>query len=292
MWVVRPLGLVLPGLLAACAEPEPCAERDSCLPADEEMGTETGFRPDTAHETGETADLPHSGETAETGDTSAPPCDRSGVLIYGPTDMAGATLLEDAGYTVTVWDADAWGAATPEDFARFALIVVGEQSCDGPDTMGELDALVATGHIWGPVVDGRVLIAGLDLQCHITDFEHTGGGDETVPPLLWDNAVSWLSEVCATSAMFATAWGRRGGDHLDVFGDITEIGRRGDTVEILEPDHALFAGVASGGLDGWGSTYHSVYPAWPDSFTVLASSVEGDPVILARGELAEEATSP
>lgn len=231
----------------------------------------------------DSVDSAHTGDSAHSGDTSEPaPCERTGVLIYGPTDMAGSTLIEAMGLDVTVWDADQWTAATTEDFATFALIVVGEQSCNGPDTHGELIPLSDTRPAWGPAIDGRVMISGLDLECHITDWEEIATGDETVPPVLYHNAVSWLSETCATNAMFATDWGRRDGEHLTVFGPIDEEPQRGDFVNILAPDHPLFAGIASDGLNNWASTFHTVFLTWPDSFEAVATSDEDAGVILLR----------
>lgn len=212
-------------------------------------------------------------------------CDRSGVLIYGPTDLAGEALLAPMGLEITVWDAATWTAASSEDFAAFSLLIVGEQSCDGPDLHGELQPLIDTVETWTPAVDGRVLVSGFDLQCHITDFEHHMGGDEAVPPLLWTNAISWLTEGCATSVMFATDWGRREGAQLAGFGDFELIGRRGDAVTIRDPQHPLFAGIAPDGLDNWGSSFHSALISAPSDFDVVATGPSEVGVIVLRDAL-------
>ena len=228
-----------------------------------------------------------SGDSGDSGDTGPAPCDRSGALVYGLTDMVGSSLLEELGLEVTVWDADQWTSATVEDFAAFRLIIVGEQSCDGPDLHGELMPLLDSRAVWGAAIDGRVMASGIDLECHTSDWDAAAIGDPTAPRQVFDNAVGWLTEACATNALFATDWGRRHGEHLDVFGGWDVISERGDHVDILTPSHPLFDGVASDGLNDWASTFHSAFRVWPSSFEIVASNLDDEAIIALRDPLAE-----
>ena len=97
----------------------------------------------------------------------------------------------------------------------------------------------------------------------------------------------WLDEPCRTSAMFATTWGRYAAEHLAVFGAWEEVPERGDYVEILEPDHPLFDGIAAGGLNNWASTFHTRFRAWPPEFEMVASDDAADAIIVLRESLGE-----
>ena len=227
---------------------------------------------------GETTDGGGQGD----GGGATDPCARAGVLVYGPTDLAGAEMLGAAGFEVTVWSAEQWSAASTADFAHFALVVVGEQSCDGPDPHGEFDALQNSQAAWGPAIEGRVMLSGLDIQCHSADWETTATGDPSVPPKLFANAVAWLTDGCGTAMMVDTGWGRREGDHIAVLGYFEEVSQRGDKVTIEEADHPLFDGIAATGLDNWGSTFHSLYTAWPDDYRSVATGNGGAGVVLLR----------
>lgn len=206
----------------------------------------------------------------------------SSVLVYGPTDHAEEQLLTTLGYTVEVWDAKKWAGATNGDFSPFDLLVVDAQSCNGPDRNGELEVLTETQETWGPAMDGRVLVSGLDLACHIVDWQLQRNADVTAPPTLHDNAMVWLTEGAGTGGYFATDWGRRKAAHLQVLGPWVEVERRGSTVHILEPEHPLFRGIAAKGLNNWRATYHTYFTTWPEDFQVLAKGAEGYPVILVR----------
>ena len=227
----------------------------------------------------QTAELPvPTVSETETEDTEVAPT----ALVYGPTHHAAYDLLEDLGFEVTLWRAEEWMAASTEDFAAFSLIVVDSQTCMGPDENGELQWLEDSQDAWGPALTGRVLVSGLDLSCHIVDWEPYEGGDETVPPQLFDNTMQWLAAGGGTAAYFATDWGRRELAHLEVLGTWAEEGLRGDIVTVVEPEHPVFDGIASDGLDHWGATYHTQFTVHPDDFASLADGADGYSMMLAR----------
>jgi hypothetical protein len=269
----EPLLMPMMGLLLGCRSPSTTGSA-----AVDSRGGDDGIAGEDGGDDGGGA--PDSGGT--TGDSGDLPCDREGALVYGPTEMAGASLLADLGMEVTVWTAEEWSAAATADFQRFDLIVVGEQSCAGPDVNGELGALVESQDAWGPAIDGRVMASGLDLQCHSSQWEDTATGDSAVPLLLHENSVRWLTAACGTAAMFATDWGRREADHLETLGAFAEVPERGDFVTIEEPEHDLFAGVAEDGLNNWASTFHTMFMAWPDDFHTVATGNDQNGVILLR----------
>ncbi len=167
------------------------------------------------------------------------------MLVYGPTDLASTELIASYGHDVTVWDDDTWRAATAADFAAFELIEIGEQSCSGPGQEGELDALVDTAEVWNAVIDGRAVVSGIDVACHITDWVETAEGDASYPPRLHANTVSWLMEGCGTALSVSTDWGQRNLDHVDGTEAWSSVPQRGVAVQ-----ECLFVSPRGGYLSG------------------------------------------
>ncbi|MBZ0090585.1 MAG: hypothetical protein K8H90_09430, partial [Thermoanaerobaculia bacterium] len=84
----------------------------------------------------------------------------------GPTVVNEATIATDHGHNVTVVDEATWSGMTPEQFAAYDAIVIGDAGCDFSD--GEdLAAVDANKSVWSPVVTGNVAMNTFDAFYHI-----------------------------------------------------------------------------------------------------------------------------
>ncbi len=84
------------------------------------------------------------------------------VLILASTVTGGESSPEAAavrkfGYQVKLVNDTEWAGMTAAQFANYRAIVLGDASCA---SLSAVSAAVANRHVWGPVVNGNVLIAG------------------------------------------------------------------------------------------------------------------------------------
>jgi hypothetical protein len=84
------------------------------------------------------------------------------VLILASTVTGGdnspeAVAVRNLGYTPKVVGATQWAGMTAEKFSTYRAIVLGDASCASADAVS---AAVANRHVWGPMVNGNILIAG------------------------------------------------------------------------------------------------------------------------------------
>jgi hypothetical protein len=90
------------------------------------------------------------------------------VLILGPTVSGGTSSVEatkamDLGLTVEVVDDAGWAAKTSADFSTYRALILGDPTCSG---LGPQQAAQNTVALWGPVVDGNVIMIGTDEKFH------------------------------------------------------------------------------------------------------------------------------
>ncbi len=94
------------------------------------------------------------------------------VLILAATVTGGSNSVEavaarSLGYTVEVVSDSAWAAKSSADFAGYRAIILGDATCGG--SLGLISAASKSRGIWGPVVDGNVIIVGTDPVYHFKD---------------------------------------------------------------------------------------------------------------------------
>ena len=77
--------------------------------------------------------------------------------VTGGTDSPEAAAVRKFGYQVKVVNNTEWAAMTADQFATYRAIVLGDASCASLDAVS---AAVANRGVWGPVVNGNILIAG------------------------------------------------------------------------------------------------------------------------------------
>ena len=90
------------------------------------------------------------------------------VLILAPTVTGGASSREAQaatalGYTVEVVDNAGWAAKTQAEFGTYRALILGDATCTN---VGVITAAVANKDVWGPVVNGNVIIIGTDPVFH------------------------------------------------------------------------------------------------------------------------------
>jgi hypothetical protein len=107
---------------------------------------------------------------------ATPPTDS--VLILSTTVSGGMSSKEaqtaiDLGFGVDLVDATEWAAMTSSEFASYRAIILGDPDCGYPDTiLAEIDA---TTNVWGPMIDGNVMIVGTDPVLHSKDLVTENG---------------------------------------------------------------------------------------------------------------------
>jgi hypothetical protein len=117
------------------------------------------------------------------------------VLILDTTvtngaSSAEATAVSALGLTPVVVSASAWSAMSASDFAGYRGIVLGDDTCD----YGDAGAAIGNKLVWGPVVDGNVLLVGTDPVFHAGQ-----GGSE-----LTTKGIAFAFAEPGTTGLYAT----------------------------------------------------------------------------------------
>ncbi|HYH98497.1 MAG TPA: hypothetical protein VD972_21270, partial [Hyalangium sp.] len=77
--------------------------------------------------------------------------------VVGGTDSVEAAAARRLGLGVTVATDAQWAAMTAADFATYRVIILGDAHCASLDVAS---AALANRHVWGPVINGNMLVAG------------------------------------------------------------------------------------------------------------------------------------
>jgi hypothetical protein len=85
--------------------------------------------------------------------------------VVGAESSVEALAAKALGYTVELATADAWRKKTSADFATYRAIIMGDPNCTYYSPMPLAEA-VKNRNVWGPVVDGNVIIIGTDPVAH------------------------------------------------------------------------------------------------------------------------------
>jgi len=222
------------------------------------------------------------------------------VLVLSDMVTGGTTSIEAQraianGYTVDLVDSATWGSMTAGEFDDYAALIIGDPSCT--TDAARLAGPEATADVWGPVVDGNVIVIGTDPVLH------AGTGDAT--KLVQQGIDFALDEPGTTGAYLdlSCVYHHAGSNVpvpvLDGLGSFTAIGATGlpglNDVHITAT-HPALDGITDAGLSNWGNSVHNGFNTWPDGFEVLAMARDpqgsfvsadaqrGYPYILARGE--------
>jgi hypothetical protein len=218
------------------------------------------------------------------------------VLILETTVAGGLSSREaqaatNLGFEVDLVDEETWAGMTQEQFDGYRAIILGDPACGYPDAI--LATPAANASVWGPVVDGNVMIAGNDPEAH-------GKGEVS------DNGVALAtSEAGKTGAYISLSCYYHGVssgtaipvlDHLSSFGSFTATGEFDcfDSVHVVA-DHPALTGLTDEYLSSWGCSVHEAFSSWPADFVVLAIATTGGaytasdgtvgtPYIVARGD--------
>ena len=87
-----------------------------------------------------------------------------GASVTGGSNSVEAVAARSLGYTVEVVSDAAWAAKSSADFAGYRAIILGDATCAG--SLGVISAASKSRGVWGPVVDGNVIIMGTDPVYH------------------------------------------------------------------------------------------------------------------------------
>ena len=228
----------------------------------------------------------------------------SGAAMTGSVVVLSTTLSDGAtgpevteatalGLTVDVKTPTQWAAMTAADFAAYRAIILADPHCSSNAAL--IDAAVANKNVWGPVVNGDVIIIGADPSFHY------GGAGATA--LVAKGIALAAGQAGMTGAYITLSCYYYNSaaktpvpmlDGLSSFGSFTTVGVGGyDDVHIVATAPAL-VGLTDALLSGWGNSVHEAFDTWPADFlpfaiatsgTVYTSTdgVTGTPYIMTRG---------
>jgi cysteine-rich repeat protein len=223
------------------------------------------------------------------------------VLILAATVSKGllsveARMAAQLGYEVTLVTDEDWRALSSEDFASYRAIILGDKSCSMAP--GLLKTAEDTSAIWGPVIDGNVIIVGTDPVYH--------GKDQVTL-----NAVKFAAAEPGKTGMYAgLSCYYHGTDPeapvtvpvLSPFGSftVTGVGCYNDAHTVAS--HDALEGLTDEVLSTWNCSVHEAFVSYPEgNFTPLviardtsfedrwpgsrdfADGTHGVPYVLVRG---------
>jgi len=200
------------------------------------------------------------------------------VLILAATVTGGTSSMEavaarNLGYTVEVVSNATWAAKSSADFAGYRAIILGDASCSA--SLSLISEASKSRAIWGPVVDGNVIIVGTDPVYHYKD------------------------QVTKNAVQFAAAQEGRTGAYINLSCYYHDADPR-TPVPVLEPfgaftvtgvgcyddahmvaSHPVLTGLTDTLLSKWACSVHEAFDSFPAAnFTPLV--IARDPLYGAR----------
>lgn len=223
------------------------------------------------------------------------------VLILEPTVFGGAASLEaqaagDLGFGVDVVTGAEWGSLTADEFAGYAAIVLGD-TCS--IHTGPIAAAEANAQLWGPLLNGNVIVLGTDPRAHY----RASGAEKLMRQGIAFAAgeqgktggyldLSCYYHFSPTNTPVPLLDGLNGGGFEVVGGSKIAL----DDAHVVA-SHPALDGLTDADLSNWRSSVHEAFTAFPEvDFEVLAIAHDpsgwytasdgsvGYPYILARGE--------
>jgi len=199
------------------------------------------------------------------------------VLFYGPLGALEKPYLPTGAISTTVDDAK-WRSMSKTDFAKYDMIVLGAPDDGGFSytTYAMMQAAFETRNVWGPAVNGRIVVLGLDPAFHAS--KGTAGA------ITFQKAsLAWLATGGAgqTTLFVNTDWGNRKLDFLSPFGAFSSTSQASDKIVISKTTHPIMIGSTDATLSNWYGSAHS-FVTFPSPFTSLAN---GTDTAGAKGEV-------
>jgi hypothetical protein len=222
------------------------------------------------------------------------------VLILGSTvtggaasNEAGAATAAGLGFDV-VTDAQ-WSAMTTAQFHDYNALVLGDPTCSGLGTGA--NTANATKAVWGPAVDGNVLVVGTDEVFH----DSQGGLAVT------RNGIAFAANDAGKTGMYVSLSCYYHGvapntpvPMLSPFGTFTATGVGCYNDAHIVATHPALTGITDASLSNWSCSVHEALDSFPSDFLPLAiaenppggvlpgsrsfpDGTSGVPYILARG---------
>ncbi|HLM48786.1 MAG TPA: kelch repeat-containing protein [Myxococcaceae bacterium] len=216
----------------------------------------------------------------------------------GRTESAEESAVKRLGYAVEVVNEVQWSRMTSADFASYRAIILGDPGCSTFNP-GALFEAVKNRHVWGPVVDGNVLIVGTDPVLHRPNGI-----------TLLRNGVGFATAQAGKTGMYVSlscyyhnVAPKTPVPVLEPFGRFTvsTLGACHNAVQIVAP-HPAVSGLTSLQLSDWKCSAHEGFDSFPAAdFTPLVIALDppgqprwsgsldfangstGVPYILARG---------
>jgi hypothetical protein len=199
------------------------------------------------------------------------------VLILDQTTTPGVigaqSVEENAvtldGLTPDVVNAATWGAMTTADFAQYNAIVLGDATCTGLAAAAPAEANRA---VWGPAVDGNVIIVGTDPVFH---YRFTRADIQQVTI----NAVNFAADSASAGktgmyvGLSCYYHGTAPGTPvplLDPFGSFTATGVGCYNDAHIVATHPALAGLTDAILSNWSCSVHEAFDSFPSTFLPLA----------------------
>ncbi|WNG60549.1 DUF5011 domain-containing protein [Archangium gephyra] len=193
--------------------------------------------------------------------------------VTGGSNSVEAVAARSLGYTVEVVSDAAWAAKSSADFAGYRAIILGDATCAG--SLGLISAASKSRGVWGPVVDGNVIIMGTDPVYH------------------------YKEQVTKNAVQFAAAQEGRTGAYINLscyyhdadpmtpvpvlepFGSFTVTGVGCYDDAHMVASHPALSGLTDTLLSRWACSVHEAFDSFPAAnFTPLV--IARDPVYGAR----------
>lgn len=200
---------------------------------------------------------------------------------------------ERAGFTATVVDGATWAGLSAADFAKYQLLVVGDNACPEEDAEDAgLDASVmSTLSRWAPVVmssGGNRYFSGIDPSFHYENGE--GAADPSDPSNPATSGAEHLAEVGlrfagalpGTTGVYLSpgCWGDDAGaaalgNALSTAGTgFSAVSTESDLVHPVLTPGASFVGLGATDLLQWDSTAHLFFDTVPADWRALAIATD------------------
>jgi hypothetical protein len=202
------------------------------------------------------------------------------VLILANTVTGGASSVEalaakSLGYTVELATDAAWAAKTSADFATYRALILGDNTCSGVSLIA---AAVANRNVWGPVVDGNVILVGTDPVFHKV---RDGGA-------LTNNSVKFAAAQEGKTGMYINlscyydgAAAKTPLPIMQPFGTFTVTGVGCYNDAHIVASHPALSGLTDSILSNWSCSVHEAFDTYPEAnFTPLA--IARDPAYGSR----------
>ena len=179
------------------------------------------------------------------------------------------TYVESLGYTTEIWTDAEWLAASTTDFSKFNAIVFCDPRCQTDEY--QLDVAASNNNVWGPAVNGNILILGTDEGYH-----YSQGGQQVLERGL-DFVLDDSDNECELTGLYASLSCYYHGqnenvDMLDYFGTFTTDAASGCFNDAhIVATHPALTGMTDDTLSDWSCSVHEILVDYPeDEFIPLA----------------------